>query len=68
MIKNNLSMLMGIKKMKISELSQMTGLNYNTISNLYHEKTKGVDFETLDKICWALECNSQDLFEYVLNK
>lgn len=65
MIKNNLSMLMGVKRIKISELSQLTGLNYNTIANLYHEKTKGVDFETLNKICWALECDSQKLFEYI---
>jgi len=56
---------MGIKKMKIAELSQMTGLNYNTISNLYYDKTKGIDFDTLNKICWALECNSQDLIEYI---
>ncbi|MFA7657865.1 MAG: helix-turn-helix transcriptional regulator [Candidatus Gastranaerophilaceae bacterium] len=64
MIKNRLSIIMGIKRLKIAELSQMTGLNYNTISNLYYNKTKGVDFETLNKICWALECNTQELFQY----
>jgi len=58
---------MGIKKMKVAELSQITGLNYNTISNLYYDKTKGIDFETLDKICWALECNAHDLLEYTLD-
>lgn len=68
MIKNNLSMLMGIKKMKIAELSQLTGLSYNTIANVYYEKTKGIDYETLDKICWAMDCNTQQLFEYIHNK
>ena len=65
MIKNNLSMLMGIKRMKMSDLSQITGLSYRTIFNLYHNKTKGIDFDTLNKICWALECNAAELFEYV---
>ncbi len=68
MIKNRLSIIMGIKKVKIAELSQMTGLNDNTISNLYYERTKGVDFETLDKICWALECKTQELFQYSDNE
>jgi len=65
MIKNNLSMLMGIKRMKISELSQLTGLSYNTIANIYYEKTKGIDYDTLNKVCWALDCNTQQLLEYI---
>lgn len=65
MIKHNLSTLMGMKKIKASELSRLTGLNYRTISNLYYEKTKGIDFDTLNKLCWALECNANELFEYV---
>lgn len=65
MIKNNLSMLMGIKRMNIAELSRITKLDFRTISNLYHDKTKGIDFDTLNKICWALECNAHELFEYV---
>jgi len=68
MIKNNLSILMGIKKMKIAELKQLTGLSYNTIASIYYDKTKGIDYETLDKICWALDCNTQQLLEYVPNE
>ncbi len=64
MIRNRLSTNMGIKRVRIAELRALTGLSYNTISNLYYDKTKGVDFETLDKICWALECNTQELFQY----
>jgi len=57
-------MLMGIKRVKMSELSKMADLDYKTIANLYHDKTKGIDFDTLNKICWALECNAHDLLEY----
>lgn len=65
MIKNNLSMLMGVKRIKVSELSKITGLHYNSLAKLYHNKTKGIDFETLNKICWALECTAAELFEYL---
>ena len=51
--------------MKISELSQLTGLSYNTIANIYYEKTKGIDYDTLNKVCWALDCNTQQLLEYI---
>ncbi len=68
MIKNNLSKLMGIKRLKMSELSRMAGLDYKTIFYLYHDKKRGIDFDTLNKICWALECNAHELFEYVPDK
>lgn len=68
MITNNLSLLMGKKKMKIAELCRLTNLSYIAVFNLYHEKSKGIDFKTLDKICEVLECNTQDLLEFAPNK
>ena len=44
-------------------LAQETGLAYSTLSNLRGNKTKGIDFETIDKLCSALECSPGDLFE-----
>ena len=54
--------------MKMSELSRQTGIAKNSLSDLYHEKVKGVQFETLDKICHALNCSIADLLEYVPDK
>ena len=51
--------------MKMSELSRQTGIAKNSLSDLYREKVKGVQFETLDKICKALNCSLSDLLEYV---
>ncbi len=65
MIKCRLSRLLGDRKMSVSELKRRTGLSYVTLQNLYHEKTRGVTFYTIDKICKSLECNTGDLFEYV---
>jgi putative transcriptional regulator len=64
-IKCNLSKLMGIHKMTIQDVHDKTGLNRNTISNLYHEKVTRIDFETMDKLCKLFGCQPgpNDLFE-----
>ena len=65
MIKNNVSVYMGIKRMTISETAKLAGLKYNTVYAIYHDKTKGIDFETLNKLCFALDCTPNDLFRYI---
>lgn len=56
---------MGRKRLKISDVVEMTGLARNTVSELYHDRAKRVDFETLNKLCVALECvNLNDIIEY----
>ena len=64
MITNKLSEIMGRKRIRMSELKAMTGLGRGTIHALYHDKSKGVDFVTLDKICIALECTPNDILEF----
>ncbi|MCL5290571.1 MAG: helix-turn-helix transcriptional regulator [Firmicutes bacterium] len=68
MIKNNLSIILGSKRMKMSELAEMAGLNKNTVLNLYHDKSTRIEFEVLNKLCAALDCQPGDLFEYVPDK
>ena len=48
MIKCRLSSLLGDKKMSVLSLKRQTNLSYVTLANLYHEKTSGVTFETVD--------------------
>ena len=64
MIKNKLSEIMGRKRINIAELARLTGLSRITITGIYKNTSKQVALETLNKICWALECNVQDIFEY----
>ena len=63
-IRIHLDRLLGERKMKMAELSRLTGINKNALSELYYEKVKAVRFETLDKICRALGCKIEDLLEY----
>lgn len=65
MINNKFSEILGRKRIRMSELQKMTGLSQTAIINLYYNKTKSVSFETINKICNALECNTQELFEHV---
>ncbi len=58
MIECKLSTLMGEHRLSIQDVHNKTGLNRNTISNLYHGKVKRVDFETLDKLCDLFDCDS----------
>ncbi len=51
--------------MSVLALKRQTDLSYVTLQNLYHEKTTGVTFYTIDKICESLECNTGDLLECV---
>ena len=61
MIKSRLSILMGEKRVNIQDVHEATGINRNTISNLYHGKLKRVDFKTLDRLCKYFECQVGDI-------
>ena len=66
-IKNNLSKIMGEKRINMRELHRITGLSTNTIFRLYHDKTSNISFDTIAKLCEVLDCSVGDLFEYVPN-
>ena len=61
MINNKLSEILGRKRIKMSELQRLTGLSQSAVINLYYNKTKSVSFDTMNKLCNALECNTQEL-------
>lgn len=64
MISNKLSEILGRKRIKKSELSQLAGISYSSVKKIYSNKTKGIEFETLNKLCNFLECTPNDIFEF----
>ena len=64
MIQIHLGRLLGERKMKVAELSRQTGVSEHALLKLYHEKLDGMRFDTLAKICKALNCQVSDLLEY----
>ena len=68
MIHCNLSMLMGKYRYSIEDIHQRTGLARKTISNLYNDKAMRIDFQTLEKLCAALNCSVEELIILDINE
>ncbi|EAC5221454.1 XRE family transcriptional regulator [Listeria monocytogenes] len=64
MILNNLAVLLAERNMKISELAHETGLSRSTLTTLSNNDSSGIQSETLDKICVALEVSPGDFFSF----
>ena len=65
MIKNKLSEMMGIRRMNMAETARIAGLSHVAVFKIYHNKTKTIELETINKLCYALDCKIQDIFEYI---
>ena len=68
MVRILLSTRLGERKWTQADLSRMTGIRPNTISELYHEVATRVSIDHIDLICEALGCDIADLIEIVPNK
>jgi len=60
----NLDVMLAKRKMRSRELSEHIGITEQNISLLKSGKVKGIRFETLDRICKALDCQPGDLLEF----
>lgn len=64
MIKCQLYKLVHENNVKISDISEATGISRTTLCALNWDKGKGVQFNTLDKLCQYFNCNISDLLVY----
>lgn len=48
-----------------TEVQMATRLAYSTINDLYNNKTRRIDLETLNALCEGLGCRPGDLLEHV---
>ncbi|PRX03701.1 helix-turn-helix transcriptional regulator [Martelella mediterranea] len=60
----NLDVMLARRKMRAKTLAEHVGITEQNISLLRSGKVKGVRFETLEKICQALDCQPGDILEY----
>ncbi|KQL58323.1 MULTISPECIES: helix-turn-helix domain-containing protein [Bacillaceae] len=73
MIRIKLKQLLKEREMTMYELSKRTGIRPNTISQWVNDKelskegkgVKSITRETLDTLCMELQCEVEDLVEYV---
>ena len=68
MVRILLSARLGERRLTQADLSRMTGIRKNTISELYNELATRVNLDHLDLICEALDCDLTDLLVIQPNK
>ena len=61
----NLKKILNEKRMRFSELSRMTGISKNSLSNINTMKNTGIRFETIEKIANALNIEPFELFKEI---
>jgi putative transcriptional regulator len=58
-----LDVMLAKRKMKLKDLSVAVGISVQNLSLLKSGKVRGVRFETLARICSALDCQPGDILE-----
>lgn len=64
-IRMRTSRLRGQRHMTQLQLAQRAHLSKTTISNLESGRQTKIELTTIAKLCYALECTPEDLFEFV---
>jgi putative transcriptional regulator len=60
----NLDVMLAKRKMRSKELAERIGITAQNVSLLKSGRVRGVRFDTLEKICEALDCQPGDILEY----
>jgi len=60
--------LLAERGMSQTELQTRTRLAYSTVNDLFNNKPRRVELETLDVLCEVLDCSIGDLLERVPDK
>ena len=60
-IRINLDLMLVMRKMSLTRLSQTVGISVTNLSLLKTGKVKGIRFSTLRAICEALDCQPGDI-------
>lgn len=64
-VKNNISKIFGERLLSITDVSNATGISRTALTAIYYRKNKGIQFETIEKLCDYLQLPMSELFEYV---
>ncbi len=60
----NLDVMLAIRKMSLTELSEKVGITMANLSILKKGKAKAVRFSTLELICQTLDCQPGDILAF----
>jgi len=68
MLENRFSKILGERRLDRRDIVKITGLDSHTIKNIYEDKITRIELNTLEKLCYALECDTNDIFKYIPDK
>jgi putative transcriptional regulator len=68
MIETRLDVLLEARERSFYWLAKETGISHTTLWRLKKGKAMGINFETLEKICGALECQPGDVLTLASGK
>lgn len=60
----NLDVVLAQRKMRLNTLAELVGITAQNLSVLKTGKAKAIRFDTLEKICEALECQPGDIMAF----
>ena len=60
-----LDVMLALRKMRAKDLAAEVGITEANLSLLRTGKVKGVRFDTLSRICVALDCKPGDILDFV---
>jgi len=60
----NLDVILAQRKMRLNTLAEMVDITAQNLSVLKTGKAKAIRFDTLEKICRALDCQPGDILVY----
>lgn len=60
----NLDVMLAQRKMRLNTLAEKVGITPQNLSVLKSGRAKAIRFDTLDKICQALDCQPGDILAY----
>jgi putative transcriptional regulator len=67
-VKVNLDLLLKEREMTSKELAEKIGITEANLSILRSGKARAIRFETLNKICFFLDCNPGELVTFTKGK
>ena len=60
--------LLADRGMTQTELQTRTGLAYSTVNDLFNNKPRRIELDTLDVLCDVLDCSIADVLERIPDK
>ena len=66
-IRNRLAIILAERDWTFTRLANESGITKSTLSRLKTNKSKGIEIETMEKLCRTLDVQVGDIWQYVPN-